>query len=134
MSAPEGALRMAAKWAEAAEHDLRNAEHTLTLVEDCPLETVCFHAQPCAEKYLKAWLISRAIEFPKTHDLVLLLNLASDRGLTGLGVLDVQALNRFAVETRYPGDWEPFDRKEAERAVGAAKKIREALRGKLEAG
>lgn len=63
------------RWVEKAEHDLRNAEYVLTLGEDCPTDTVCFHCQQCAEKYLKAILVSRGVAFPKTHDLVLLLNL-----------------------------------------------------------
>jgi len=64
------------RWVEKAEHDLRNAEHVLTLREQCPTDTVCFHCQQCAEKYLKALLVFRGIAFPRTHDLVLLLNLA----------------------------------------------------------
>ena len=54
---------------EKAEHDLRNAEHTLTIEQDCPFDTVCFHAQQCAEKYLKALLVWKGIPFPKTHNL-----------------------------------------------------------------
>ncbi|MEK6409802.1 MAG: HEPN domain-containing protein [Acidobacteriota bacterium] len=38
------------QWVENAEHDLINAEYTLTLEKNCPLDTVCFHAQQCAEK------------------------------------------------------------------------------------
>jgi hypothetical protein len=41
------------QWVEKAEEDFRNAEYTLTLKERCPLNTVCFHAQQCVEKYLK---------------------------------------------------------------------------------
>lgn len=33
------------RWVEKAEHDLRNAEYVLTLGEDCPTDTVCFHCQ-----------------------------------------------------------------------------------------
>jgi HEPN domain-containing protein len=40
---------------------------------DCPFDTVCFHAQQCAEKYLKALLLQAGSEPPKTHDLRLLL-------------------------------------------------------------
>ncbi len=57
------------QWVEKAEHDLINAEYTLTLEKNCPLDTVRFHAQQCAEKYLKAFLVQEAISFPKTHDL-----------------------------------------------------------------
>lgn len=44
-------------WVAKAEHDLRNAEYVLTLTEACPTDTVCFHSQQCAEKYLKALLV-----------------------------------------------------------------------------
>jgi HEPN domain-containing protein len=30
---------------------------------------ICFHAQQCAEKYLKAILVAKQQTFPKTHDL-----------------------------------------------------------------
>ena len=30
---------------------------------------VCFHAQQCIEKYLKAKLVEADIDFPKTHNL-----------------------------------------------------------------
>ena len=108
-----------------------NAEHTLTLRERCPVGTVCFHAQQCAEKYLKALLTYRAIEFPKTHDLVVLLNrLGSESGLE-LRVEEVQALNRFSTEARYPGDWDPIDIQEASGAVARARRVREAVRDAL---
>jgi len=32
-------------------------------------DAICFHAQQCAEKYLKAWLIEAAAAFPRVHDL-----------------------------------------------------------------
>jgi len=46
--------RVVAEWVRKAENDIRNAEYTLTMGEDCPYDTVCFHAQQCVEKYLKA--------------------------------------------------------------------------------
>jgi HEPN domain-containing protein len=73
MNAPPELTRLVRLWVEKAEHDLRNATHTLTLEEDCPFDTVCFHAQQCVEKYLKALLTLRQIEFSKTHDLTELL-------------------------------------------------------------
>ena len=46
---------------EVAEGDLRSAVNALELGdEDCPFETVGFHAQQCAEKYLKALLMRSA--------------------------------------------------------------------------
>ena len=59
MSASPEVAQVVRQWVERAEEDLVNAEHTLTLEENCPVGTVCFHAQQCAEKYLKALLIIR---------------------------------------------------------------------------
>jgi HEPN domain len=44
---------------------------------------------------------------------------------------DVGVLTRYAIEGRYPGDWDPIGRDEAEEAVAAAKKVRKAIRAHL---
>ncbi len=61
--------KVVAEWTAKAENNLKNAAHTLKLGEDCPTDTVCFHAQQCVEKYLKALLVCLRIDFPKAHDL-----------------------------------------------------------------
>lgn len=131
MNGPPDPLRQVGQWVEKAEHDLRNAEHTLTLDEDCPFDTVCFHAQQCAEKYLKAWLVYKAVDPPRTHDLVVLLKAAERLGLHGVSATDVQTLNRYIIEARYPGGWEPIERPEAEQAVKLGRRIRTAVRSLL---
>lgn len=125
MSASPDKVRLVRQWIEKAEHDLRNAEHTLTLKDDCPFDTVCFHTQQCAEKYLKAFLVFHEVDFPKTHDLVLLENLTASPGLKGI---HLHTLNRYSMEARYPGDWETITRAEAEKAVVIAKRVRNAVR------
>jgi len=62
-------LEVARQGVTKAEHDLKNAEHALPLKKDCPFDTVCFHAQQCVGKYLKALLVLPGVDFPKTHDL-----------------------------------------------------------------
>jgi HEPN domain-containing protein len=132
MTEPRDVVRQVQQWIEKAEHDLCNAEHTLTIRdEECPFDTVCFHAQQCVEKYLKSWLISRRRDVPRSHDLVVLLNLALVAGFRGVGPQDVQPLNRYTIEARYPGDWDPIDRSEAEQAVAMAQRFREAVRALL---
>jgi len=118
-------------WTRKAESDFKTAEHILTLKRNCPYDAVCFHAQQCAEKYLKALLVSRSLYFPKTHDLRLLMQkLPADVKLE-VPLEEVVSLNRYTIEARYPGDWEPFNRKEAERAVAIARKVREAVKACL---
>lgn len=124
-------IRVVRQWVEMAEHDLRNAQHTLTLKEDCPSDTVCFHAQQCVEKYLKALLLVHSVDFPKTHDLRVLMQLVSLHVELGLEMSEIVALNRYTVEARYPGDWEPITRDDAEEAVATARKAREAVRACL---
>jgi HEPN domain-containing protein len=65
----EKLIAVCAEWLAKAENDLTNAAHTLKLGASCPTDTVCFHAQQCVEKYLKALLVVEGIDFPKTHDL-----------------------------------------------------------------
>ncbi len=122
------------RWIEKAEHDLRNAEHTLTLEEECPFDTVCFHAQQCAEKYLKGLLVFLSLDFPKTHDLRLLMQLITAQISLGVEIGEVLLLNRYTIEARYPGDWDPITRAEAEEAVALARKVRERVRAFLPEG
>jgi len=94
-------------WAEKAEEDFALAQSALRRKK--PLITgACFHAQQCAEKYMKALLVSRKSGFPMTHDLLLLNNLCSSAGV--LLEIDPKLLNTltdFAVRTRYPGENRP---------------------------
>ncbi len=133
MSVPPEILSLVRQWIDKAEEDLRNAEHTLTLEEDCPYGTICFHAQQCAEKYLKALLVLHAVPFPKVHDLHELLPLVPKTISLGFQSSDLGTINRYIIEGRYPGDWEPITREDAERAVEVARKVREAVRKHLPA-
>lgn len=114
-------------WILKAEHDLLNIENNLA-AQEIPWDTVCFHAQQCGEKYLKALLVSRHIDPPKIHDLTELYALLPDGLLVGFNARLLEELNPYSIEGRYPGVWEPVEREEALRAVEAAKVIRQAIR------
>ena len=118
-------------WVEKAEHDLTNADHTLTLQTNCPYDNVCFHAQQCAEKYLKALLAHRGSKVPKIHDLTELLPLVRHCGEVDVDHRDAELLTPYAVESRYPSVCEPITRADADEAVGAAKRVRAAVRAVL---
>lgn len=68
----------------------------------CVPYSICFHAQQAAEKYMKAFLISRGESAPRTHDIANLIERASvlDPEFSNLRSL-ADNLNRFAVEIRY---------------------------------
>ncbi len=64
-------------WFKKGNNDLKTAQHCL-LLENPPTDTICFHAQQCAEKYLKGFLSFYQIYFPKTHDIEVLVKLCSE--------------------------------------------------------
>ena len=131
MSAPpDGVQLWVRKWVEKAEEDFTSAKHLLKVEENTPLETICFHAQQCVEKYLKALLTFFEIEFGKTHDLGYLLEKLPETNLVSeLAACDV--LIPYAVTTRYPGTWKPASEDEAEQAVEIAETIRRVARARL---
>lgn len=129
MNTPPDTRNRVAAWIIKAEHDLRNADYVMTLEKDCPYDTVCFHCQQCAEKYLKALLILHGIHFPKTHDLVVLCNLLNAMEPINVSIESVLPLNRYSVESRYPDYWEPILKKEAVEALQIVHEAREYLRG-----
>ncbi|MBI2149123.1 MAG: HEPN domain-containing protein [Acidobacteria bacterium] len=57
-----------------AAHDLRAAE--IGIENEAPLDTVAFHLQQSAEKLIKAFLNWKQVQYPKTHALGALLDLA----------------------------------------------------------
>ena len=125
---PSDQVLLAKQWVLLAEEDLKNAEHTLKLTEDCPLTTVCFHAQQGVEKYIKALLVFKSIEFPRIHDIGELVQLLPAGVGFPLSAEEQQRLTDYAVVNRYPGEWEPLEREEGEEAVVMARKVRATIR------
>jgi HEPN domain-containing protein len=112
-----------------ADNDLKTASHTLKLGEDCPTDIVCFHAQQCVEKYIKALMVLKQIPFPKTHDLSELLHLLPAEFNSLLSNEEQKLLTVYATVTRYPGDYEEISLAEARRAVSIARRLRKVMRG-----
>lgn len=124
------ALAVARDWVSKAENDLKNAAQVLKLGSSCPTDTVCFHAQQCVEKYMKAVLVLKRIDFPKTHDLERLTALLPPRTRPNLSAKEQGRLTEYATVARYPG-WGEIPLIEARRAVAMARRVRAALRNVL---
>jgi HEPN domain-containing protein len=107
-------LQITAEWVEKAEADFATAQRELAVTQHANYDAVCFHAQQCIEKYLKAFLQEFNVPFPRTHDLADLLKLALPIEPTWNSLdADLNVLTAFAVEYRYPG--ESSDLEEAKR-------------------
>ncbi len=93
------------EWVNKAEGDFHTAQREVRARKHPNYDAACFHAQQCAEKYLKARLIEAGISFPKTHDLNLLLNLVLPiEPLWESYRWSLNLLLDYAVGYRYPGD------------------------------
>lgn len=115
------------EWIDKAEGDF----HTMlreSRAEDFPnYDGICFHAQQCAEKYLKAVLCESDTRFGKIHDLVAILELVLDRHPDWDRFReDLAFLSGFAVSFRYPGD--SADVESAREAEHYCQRFRQAVR------
>jgi HEPN domain-containing protein len=66
--------------------------------------TICFHAQQASEKYLKAFLAFHDIDFPRTHDIDVLLK-ESRKMNADIFNIDVKSMTDFGVSVRYADDF-----------------------------
>ncbi len=121
------------EWLRFADENFIVAGHELEY-KDPTCHTICFLCQGAAEKYLKAYLISKGWELKKTHDIVELLEYCSDYDdsfdqLIGNG----RILNDYIIEGRYPGDisFERIGIEQARTAYEAVKKIREFVEKRI---
>lgn len=118
------------EWIKKAEADLATAQRELRARRLPNYDAVCFHAQQCAEKYLKARLQEANLPSPKTHDLTVLLGLLlpTEPALDTLRP-SLNILSSYAVEVRYPG--ESATKAQALEAVSHCRLVRSTLRGSL---
>lgn len=114
------------EWVEKAEGDFLTANRELQ-AQPPNFDAAAFHAQQCAEKYLKARLVVAGVGFPKTHDLGILLNLILPIEPAWEQLrLDLDALTSLGIEVRYPGT--SADREDAEMALRTAATVRACVR------
>jgi HEPN domain-containing protein len=115
------------EWISKAEGDYNDVLRGIRARKNPNYDSVCFHAEQCIEKYLKARLIEAGLSFPKTHDLAKILDLAVPLEPVWETWREyMNLLTSFAVEYRYPGESATKD--DANRAYHFCRKIRDAMR------
>ena len=118
------------KWLQKANNDLKAAE--LLLEGNQVFDVVAFHAQQCAEKALKAFLLYKEGILSEGHSLPKLLQKCIIHEAEFEQYKDsVHILNSFYIETRYPAE-EELNVKEADavNAIGIARSVLEYV-GKI---
>ena len=115
------------EWIRCAEEDFDVANALLRRRTKIAANTIGFHCQQCVEKYLKARLEEGGLNAPKTHDLVVLLQLVLPvEPLWASFAPALRRLNDYAVKFRYPGH--VATRAEAKEALRVCRSIRTDVR------
>lgn len=109
--------RKVQQWLTYGDEDLRFAAHGFSLSGSPSYRLIAYHAQPCAEKHLEAYLVFHAIDFPHTHNVSRLLELCAEQARWAEQLRDAEQLTPYAVTARYPGEGEEVHEEEARRAV-----------------
>lgn len=121
------ALDITLEWVAKAEEDAFVSERESRVRKQPSPGAVCYHAQQCVEKYLKAILQEQGQPIPKIHDLASLSELCQFGPLTLPVERDgLVSLTRFATHFRYPG--EAATREDAKLAIALMRRYRAALR------
>ena len=117
------------EWIEKAEEDYNSAKWLQQAPEPVH-NSICFHAQQCIEKYLKAWLQEANLPVLRTHNL---------EELLALIVLtlpdwyhwqpDFKIITEYAVDARYPGDSATADN--TQHAMHVCEAVRQTVRNTL---
>lgn len=117
------------EWIEKAEGDYSVAKENQR-GQNPVYHVICFLAQQCAEKYLKAWLQEHNIPIQRTHNLEELLNLILPTiPEWSSWETDLSKLSEHAVETRYPAKSPSLN--DVEHAMQICEKVRHAVRTQL---
>lgn len=113
------------KWLKKAENDLLVIKNNISATE-VPIDACCFHAQQAADKYFKAYLVSKQINFPKIHDLLALLNLCIiiNNAFNQLIEAAIE-LSDYAITPRYPDAFDDLTFEDAIKAQKNAVKIKD---------
>ncbi|TSC88381.1 MAG: hypothetical protein G01um101416_49 [Microgenomates group bacterium Gr01-1014_16] len=113
------------EWIKLADEDYGFACSNLSDPDAIYFGFICFHFQQSAEKYFKAYIVAKSLEFTKIHDLDSLCQIClADNPKFDELKDECLFLNDFYVATRYPVTVPPsFSRVEAQQAKTAVEKI-----------
>jgi HEPN domain-containing protein len=113
-------------WLDHAEDDF-NAIQKLMRGKKPSIYGACFHAQQCAEKYMKAMLVKCGKRFPMIHDLPTINNLMQQAGIEmQIPENDLALLSSYVIRARYAEERPEME--DAKEALKIAKTVRKFAR------
>ncbi|HHT9126918.1 MAG TPA: HEPN domain-containing protein [Candidatus Brocadiia bacterium] len=123
--------RIVEEWFSHGNKDIKDARFLFDHKRN--LETVSFHIQQAAEKYLKGFLISQGKELQRIHDLVKLLQDAIEIDSSFQQFKEsVKKVTNFYFESRYPIGYEfEYTRSEVKEALIQVTKLIKLIKDKV---
>lgn len=122
--------QLTAEWIAKAEGDFAIVERESRARRNPSYDGICFHAQQCVEKYIKARICEAGSSVQKLHDLSALLDqVLPFEPMWEAYRRELSYLSDYAVNFRYPG--ETSDRKTALQARSFCRAFRKAARAAL---
>jgi HEPN domain-containing protein len=125
-------IKKVKQWITKAENDLKVCIHEINYQEPV-IDAICFHAQQCVEKYLKAYLVFHQQYFRKTHNIEEITNLCKkiDQDFDLIFKIKADEITIYATELRYSDDLIMPSIEEAKEAIAIAEKVKDFVLGKL---
>ena len=127
MNPPNRKEELILRWLDKADEDLDAGIH---LLSEGPLfpNVAASQAQQAAEKFIKGYLTWSQIDFPKTHNLEILLDLMAEKEVRMASELkEITLLTRFVITARYPDDISEISLAQAQEAITLAQRAKEII-------
>jgi len=107
------------EWINRAKSSLELAQ--AEIIHYIYYEDLCYQSQQAAEKALKGLLIYYGVEPEFTHNIEILLNEVKKFTDIPENIKEAALLTSYAVQTRYPGEYDEITKEEYEKSVKIAK-------------
>jgi len=117
------------EWIERAKSSLELAQ--TKIINHIYYEDLCYQSQQSVEKALKGLLIYYGIDPEFTHNVELLLKKLKKFTEIPENIEDAALLTDYAVQTRYPGEYDRVTKEEYERSIEIAKDCLDWVESKI---
>jgi len=107
------------EWIERAKSNLELAQ--AKIIRHIYYEDLCYQSQQAAEKALKGLLIYYGVEPEFTHNIEILLKEIKKFTDIPENIKEAALLTNYAVQTRYPGEYDEITKEEYEKSIKIAK-------------
>jgi HEPN domain-containing protein len=117
-------------WIERAKSSLEISKIAVNV--NVYYEDLCYQSQQAVEKALKGLLIYYGVEPEFTHNIGVLLNELEKFAEIPEDIKEVTKLTKYAVITRYPGEYDEITKEDYEESIKIAKDCLEWIKNKIE--